>query len=280
MLDSIVAVSLLLTLFVPGYLFQAGVREHNSVLTAERDLYAIAQAVAISAGFLILLSLLLSLAEVPFPGDGLRTELLHDPTTKGDEGLTAAQAVLLLFLLVFPVPIGRLFGRVKTNRENKKERATQEEGRRRGRVRSALAGILRPLTWCLAKVYGFFFDPSPMAVEVDCTADRAAVGPIYVRIVCQGTEDVIGLMDPEAAEATKSKLGQGLALSARWAPGDDGETWHQLPGAHIGTAQIVQIFYWRQDTGPPPIWLERVSGVSGAVDGAERSSGLLDRLGL
>ncbi|MGH2974595.1 MAG: DUF6338 family protein [Solirubrobacterales bacterium] len=273
---SVVAVGLLLTLFVPGYLFQAGVREHNSVLTAERDLYAIAQAVAISAGFLVFLSLLLALGEVVFSGEGLRAELLHDPTAKDHEGLTNAQAVLLLFLLVFPVPIGRFFGRTKTNRENKKEQA---EGARGATRSSEQSPSLAARAW--AKSWGYFFGPSPMATEVDRIAGKAAREPIYVRIVSQGGEDIVGLMDPEAAEATRSKLGQGLALSARWAPGDDGAAWRQLPGTHIGTAQIVHIFSWgAQQAGTPPVWLERVPRASGAVDGAERAGGLRERLGL
>jgi Family of unknown function (DUF6338) len=273
---SVIAVALLLVLFVPGYLFQAGVREHNSVLTAERDLYAIAQAVAISAGFLIFLSLLLALGEVVFSGDGLRAGLLHDPTTKDHEGLTNAQAVLLLFLLVFPFPLGRFFGRTKTNREKKKEEQVEGAPGAKQSSPKSPSPIARAWGW----LWGFFFDPSPMATEVDRIARRAADEPIYVRIVSQGGEDIIGLMDPEAAEATRSKLGQGLSLSARWTPGDDGAAWRQLPGTHIGTAQIVHIFCWGQQAGTPPVWLERVPGVSGAVDGGERAGGLRERLGL
>jgi len=250
---SLVAVGVLLTLFVPGYLFQAGVREHNSILTAERDLYAIAQAVAISAGFLIFLSLLVSLGDAVFDGTGLRDELLHNPASAEDPGLTAAQAGLLLWLLVFPVPIGRFFGWAKTRHE-------KSEG---GGESPFWLLPLKPLGWCLTKTFGFFFRPAPIVDRLDDLARTADEAPVYVRIVTQGGEDVIGVMDAEAAAATRSELGQGLALSAQWAPGD-GSAWRQLPGTHIGGRQIVKIFTWQPGAGPLPVWLIQVPGLGPA----------------
>lgn len=59
MATTFVAVVALIVFFVPGYLFQNGFREYQFSVRAERDLFAIAQAVAISA---ILVTVILGIA--------------------------------------------------------------------------------------------------------------------------------------------------------------------------------------------------------------------------
>ena len=246
---SLFAVAVLLTLFVPGYLFQAGFREHNNVLTAERDLYAVAQAVALSSGFLVFLLLVLSLGQAAglHAAETVRAELLHDPTGENEPGLKIAQEVLLLLLLLLPVPFGRFFGKLKTDRDKKK-------GERKGDEHSGKAGLWHRLpAWLPSRIYWFFFAHSPTQQEILDVARSAMTAPIYVRVVSQGKEDVIGLMDREAALATTSPLGQGLALS-----------WQQLPGAHIGIAGIIEIVKWRETSQARPVWLQKVPEPSGS----------------
>jgi hypothetical protein len=85
---SLIAAVVLLTLFVPGYLFQSGVREFTNVLAAERDVYAVAQAVAISAG--MLLAVLVAVQLSPF--DSLEQSLLQTCSEKSLDGSWVAGA--------------------------------------------------------------------------------------------------------------------------------------------------------------------------------------------
>jgi hypothetical protein len=234
---SLVAVAVLLILFVPGYLFQAGVREYRSVLSAERDLYAVAQAVAISAGGLIALFFVLRvLGCIGIScADWLQDELLHDPAQGKKWSLTTSQEVFLIGLLIFPTIAGRMFGKALKSHDERKSRKGKDKN-------------------------GLFFPDSPTRKSIKDLAASAHHGPIFVRVVRQGEEDVIGLLDRAAAEATTSPLGQGLALSARWAPDEQSEEglWRQLPGAHIGISGIVQIQQWKEGAGPMPVWLSKV----------------------
>lgn len=235
---SLVAVAVLLVLFVPGYLFQAGVREHRSVLSAERDLYAVAQAVAISAGGLIALFFVLRvLGSIGIScADWLQDELLHDPAQGKEWSLTGAQEVFLIGLLIFPTIAGRMFGKALKLHDDGKHKKGEEKN-------------------------GILFPDTPMRKRIKALTAAAHHGRIFVRVVRQGEEDVIGLLDLAAAEATASPLGQGLALSARWVP-EQGETqggmWCQLPGAHIGISGIVEIQQWKEGAGPEPVWLSKV----------------------
>jgi hypothetical protein len=240
-LASLIAVAALLILFVPGYLFQAGVREYHSVLAAERDLFAIAQAVGISAGGLVLLMLVLRiLGSLGLHGaESLQDALLHDPSGGDEWSLTTAQEALLIFLLVFPVGVGRRVGRWMTWRDKRRRRKERHGGKACNR--------------------GFFPD-SPVQMHIHELAKVAHREDVYVRIVRQGEEDVIGLLDRAAAEATQSPLGQGLALSICWVPNGCGG-WQRLPGVHLGTAGIVKIIRWSVGTKGPPIWLSGIPGV-------------------
>jgi Family of unknown function (DUF6338) len=235
---SLVAVAVLLVLFVPGYLFQAGVREHRSVLSAERDLYAVAQAVAISAAGLIALFFALGILEsLDIPGAAwLKDQLLHDPAQGEEWSLTGAQEVFLIGLLVLPTIAGRVFGKALKLHDDRKHRKGEEKN-------------------------GILFPDTPMRKRIKALTAAAHHSRIFVRVVRQGEEDVIGLLDLAAAEATASPLGQGIALSARWVP-EQGETeggmWCQLPGAHIGISGIVEIQHWKECVGPKPVWLSKV----------------------
>lgn len=244
---SLVALALLLVLFVPGYLFQAGIREHRSVLSAERDLYAVAQAVAISAGGLIaLLFVLRVLGSLGAAwADSLQRELLHDPSAGEQWSLNLAQEILLICLLIFPVVFGRAFGWSLARRDEARGRRGQSRG-------------------------GVFFPDSPTQRRIDRLAGGAHKGRIYVRVVRQGEEDVIGLLDRAAAEATMNPLGQGIALSARWSPTspDTGNgDWQQLPGIHIGPSGIVEIQRWNERVGVLPLWLAGVQPAREAASG-------------
>jgi hypothetical protein len=244
---SLVALALLLVLFVPGYLFQAGVREHRSVLSAERDLYAVAQAVAISAGGVI--ALLFSLRVLASLGvgwaDSLQAELLHDPSAGEQWSLSLAQEILLICLLVFPAVFGRIWGWSLARRDEARGRRGQSRG-------------------------GVFFPDSPTQRRIDRLASSAHKGRVYVRVVRQGEEDVVGLLDRAAAEATMNPLGQGIALSARWSPfsaGPGNGDWQQLPGIHIGPTGVVEIQQWNERVGALPLWLAGVQPAREAASG-------------
>jgi hypothetical protein len=254
---SLVAVGVLVVLFVPGYLFQAGVKEHSSVLAAERDLYALAQAVAISSGFIIVVFILIWPVQALsiWPAESLHTALLHNPAKAGEEGFTLAQLAFLLFLLVFSVPIGRLFGRrigsIHKDSEDDPEAPDEVEEEPDGEENDG--ALLRWLKTCLR----FFFARSPLEERLDEVADAGLQKPTYVRLVGQDREDVIGLVDADAAIATKCNRGQGLALTIRWARDAEG-CWQQLGGAHIGKTGIVEIFTWNPGEGARPGWLTGV----------------------
>lgn len=279
---SLIAAAVLLTLFVPGYLFQHGVREYASVATAERDVYAVAQAVGISAGILAAIFLPLAFLQAVGvgPAESLQRDLLHAPTNAGDDpGLTVAQAVVLIALLVFPNALGKFFGRtMQRRREQRLELPDQEgtlagqsapqqdssvhEGGRRNpiRVRAAVAAAWNGLL-------GFFFSSSPIDNRIDEVVRSVREdSPTYVRLVRQGTDDVIGLADTSAAHASSSALGQGLALTARWVR-DPEHGWQRLGGAHVGKSGLISIQYWNrkgtegQENDPVPAWLAGVGPV-------------------
>jgi hypothetical protein len=260
---SLIAAAVLLTLFVPGYLFQAGVREFTNVLTAERDVYAVAQAVAISAGFLIftfsVLELLSSTASwVSFEGlegrlDDVHDDLLHDPASKTGKGLTAAQVIGLVVLLVGTNLAGKGFGKIMSRR--RKARLNADRG-------DAGAQVDGP--WAARTFHGAlnpFFSTSDLDQHIDkviIAAKAPGAPPTYVRLVRQGQEDVIGLVDTYAAEASASPLGSGLAVSTRWTYDPEGG-WRARGGAHIAKPGIIKILWWNEQQGARPTWLEVVA---------------------
>jgi len=233
---SLIAAAVLLTLFVPGYLFQYGVREHTNVLTADRDVYAVAQAVAISAGMLLAVFLVLKLLSL----DGVEDSLLHDPGSAKDRGLTVAQAIMLVLLLVFSNAAGKVFGRIMSRR-----RATRLD------PKQAPTGLAKMLHRALDP----FFSTSTIDKEIDRVITNA---PAYVRVVRQGNEDVIGFVDAPGAEASASSLGSGLALSSRWSY-EPGVGWQRLGSAHVPKPGIITILWCTaKQADSPPAWLRGV----------------------
>jgi hypothetical protein len=245
---SLVAVAVLLTLFVPGYLFQSGIREYSSVLSAERDIFAVAQAVALSAGFIVVAFFVVNLLDAIgiWDAETIRRELLQTPTA--DSGLDMAQSLALIILLIAPIPLGRLCGYL-----NARSRAESS-----GPVASS-NGLPRRAwviaSWPLRSVFQLFFRPSPLEAQI---RDLASVKPpVYVRIIRQGREDAMGLLDADSLFASRSARGRGLALAARWVPGPSG--WERLPGCHVGVGDVIEIFYWQPGGGEPaPDWLRHV----------------------
>jgi hypothetical protein len=231
---SLIAALVLVTLFVPGYLFQYGVREYTNVLTPDRDVYAVAQAVAISAGILLAIFLALKVLSL----DALKNSLLHDPASHTNRGLTLAQAITLVLLLALANWAGKIFGRTLSARRGVRlDRHQTPTGASR-----IVHGILDP-----------FFSASPLDEAIDEVIRHA---PVYVRIVRQGDEDVIGLVDAEAARASASPLGSGIALSSRWIY-EANLGWRLAPGAHIPKTGMIELFWSPRGADRPP-WLTPV----------------------
>lgn len=245
---SLVAVAILLTLFVPGYLFQSAVREYSSILAADRDIFAVAQAVALSGGFIVAAFFFVNLLDAIGVWDAatIRGDLLQTPTT--ETGLNMAQSLSLIGLLVVPILLGRLFGIV-----NARSRA-QMPGEDAD-PRSPAGWVWHVVGFPLRILFRFFFRPSPLESQIrELTGDGP---PVYVRIVRQGQEDAIGLLDADSKLASRSARGRGLALAARWAPGPDG--WERLPGCHVSVIDVIAIFDWLPETpGTKPYWLRGV----------------------
>jgi hypothetical protein len=240
---SLIAAAVLLTLFVPGYLFQAGVREYNAVLTAERDVYAVAQAVAISTGFLLFLFIVLKLISA----GSVQDDLLHNPAANGAQGLSDAQAILLAGLLLFSNASGKAFGWLMSRG-------------RKGRLEDQSK---RGLLWLVSAPLRVFFAPSSLDRQIEAVirTTKKAGSPTYVRLIRQGQEDVLGVIDGTAADASASSLGSGLALSARWAY-VEGKGWQTLGGAHLPKVGVIEILSWNSaQRRPKPAWLEQLDGV-------------------
>jgi hypothetical protein len=245
---SLVAVAVLLTLFVPGYLFQSGVREYSSIPSAERDIFAIAQAVALSAGFIVFAFFVVDLLDAigVWSAATIRGELLQTPTT--ETGLDLAQSLTLLILLVSPILLGRLFGYLNARGRAKAPGPTTDS-------RSLPGWVWFIVGWPIRLVFQLFFRPSPLEAQIrDVTGVEP---PVYVRIVRQNQEDAIGLLDAASLLASRSARGRGLALAARWIPGPGG--WERLPGCHVGVAEVIEIFHWLPGDGEAaPEWLRHV----------------------
>ncbi|HSS34007.1 MAG TPA: hypothetical protein VLL27_12075 [Solirubrobacterales bacterium] len=245
---SIVAVAILLTLFVPGYLFQSAVREYSSILAADRDIFAVAQAVALSGGFIVAGFFVLNLLDAVnvWSAAKIRDELLQSPTT--ETGLNMAQSLSLLGLLILPILLGRAFG--MANARSRAKVPEQASG-----SRSVPGWVWFGITFPIRLLFRFFFRPSPMETKIrKLTYDEA---PVYVRIVRQGQEDAIGLLDAASQEASRSALGRGVALAARWAPGTAG--WERLCGCHVSVIDVIDIFEWRPGSGKPaPDWMRHI----------------------
>lgn len=225
---TLIAAAVLLVLFVPGYLFQAGVREHNHIQAAERDVYAIAQAIAISTGFALVFYALLEL--IP----GALDNVLQDPT---DDGLSWGQLVALGILLLFSNLAGKKFGEIVARRR---------EARLVPRTRAWWKKLPH---WVLDR----FLSPSDLDQDLDDAIRAAKEGPMYVRLVRQGEEDTIGLMDAQAAEASMSALGSGLALSVRWTR-DEAGGWVRQVGTHVGKPGIVEVLTCSPAQAERPAW--------------------------
>jgi hypothetical protein len=108
----------------------------------------------------------------------------------------------------------------------------------------------------LRSLFNLFFAQSKIQKEIDRVAIQATTTTTYVRVVRQSGDDVVGLVDEHGAGATLSYLGQGLSLTACWAPDDQG-AWHRLPGTHIPTRGIVEIDRWDEEKTRPE-WLRAV----------------------
>jgi hypothetical protein len=240
---TLIAAAVLLVLVVPGYLFQAGVRERSHVLAAERDVYAIAQAVALSTGLLLILFVIAKAVDELF-GSSVVDHLLHDPTNPDDRGLAWGQVGVLVGLLVFSNAVGKLVGgyfarRRKTRLAKPNRRFLSKAAR-------------KPLDLLLSE--------SPLDRRFDETIDVASARPAYVRIIRQGEEDAIGLMDADAAKASASSLGSGIALSARWTRDEEGR-WTRQASAHVAKPGMIEVLSWTGEE-PRPAWAEDLPPLS------------------
>src|SRR3954465_13399049 len=96
---TLAAAAVFVVLLLPGYLFQRGFSDHRILLRPDRDVYAVAQAIGISAVIVCLVSALLS---VTGPEEVV-TELWD---TKLEHGLNQTQAVAILLLVLAPYFVG------------------------------------------------------------------------------------------------------------------------------------------------------------------------------
>lgn len=261
--DSLVAVALLVALFLPGFLFQNGVKEYVSLLRPEREIQAVAQAVGLTAGFLTFVLFILSFSEQA------SKHFLHDPTSGDDPGLTVGQAAVLLFLLLFSNLIGKGVGCLLSRRREARvtksasthdienepvtqcQKAPDKEEQRQAAVRilgEKLASALKPLLKFFGAVLGIFFRPGPIDLCIDRVIVEARSGPRYVRLIRQGQDDIIGWMDPEAAKVSASALGSGLALRHSWTYDAEG-AWQAAGPTHVGRSDIIEILTWPDPAG-------------------------------
>ncbi len=263
--DSVVAVALLVVLFLPGFLFQNGVKEYVSLLRPEREIQAVAQAVGLTAAGVVVVSFVLS-----FWPEATK-QLLHNPTSDKGAGLNIWQASTLLFLLGFSNLIGKGVGKALSEsrkarlaqprpkrgingkrkpvsnqggRRTERAEPTGGRGKRRGRFWKILGWPLKPFFW-----------PGPIDRRIDDVIKEANSADTYVRVIRQGQDDISGLMDKQAAEVSASPLGSGLNLTVRWTCDAEG-VWRRGGPTHVSRSDIIEILTWRPDSDDDrPVWL-------------------------
>jgi len=100
---TLIAAALFVFLVLPGYLFQNGYREHCYVQKPDRDLYAIAQPIAISAVLVCVVSAIVGI----FALDTLANKLFDDDL---EDGLNGTQSAGIVVAVLVPYFAGRFAG--------------------------------------------------------------------------------------------------------------------------------------------------------------------------